>query len=79
MLDENITNNRLCLEKNRLLTIYYNIIDYVLRSFSIIINYLQYKTKPMLTSDQTTTVKLTPYYYEALRTSPSTVYQFTSL
>ena len=45
---------------NRLSTVFNSIIDYVLGSFSVIIDYMLYKTKTMLTWDQTTTTKLTP-------------------
>jgi len=41
---------------------------------------MKIKTKSMLTSDQTTTAKVTPYYYDASGTSPSPLYfEFLSL
>jgi len=41
---------------------------------------MKIKTKAMLTSDQRTTAKVTPYYYDASRSSPSPFYfEFLSL
>jgi len=81
MLQKQIPDNRLCNKNNWLSTIFYTIIDYSLPPFSLVINYIKIKTKAMFTSYQRTTVKVTPYYYDSLRTFPSPIYwvSFTEL